>query len=166
MKLIMRRVQVKLIKTRVQANSYAFLLIINFLCSPLAYISLVSEARPTSINRCRPWAKPPIKKKDIFFQKCSISMWYWYFVFDKKIYIFSNFFSKVFKFTWKMRNRLNREKNQISDFSDFYFSSYREKFIENWGDDVTKITITRKRKIGNIWNLIFLSIQPIADLSC
>ena len=45
-------------------------------------------------------------------------------------------------------------------FSDFYFSSYREKFIENWGD---KMTITRKIKIGN---LIFLSIQPIPDLSC
>ena len=23
--------------------------------------------------------------------------------------------------------------------ADFYFSSFREKFIENWGDDVAKI---------------------------
>ena len=30
-----------------------------------------------------------------------------------------------------MRNVLYRMKNQ---FSDFYFSSYREKLIENWGD--------------------------------
>ena len=28
------------------------------------------------------------------------------------------------KFTWKIRNRLNRRKNQISDFYDCYFSSY------------------------------------------
>ena len=26
--------------------------------------------------------------------------------------------------------------------------------------------ITRKVKIGNIWNLVFLSVQPIPDLSC
>ena len=26
----------------------------------------------------------------------------------------------------------------IKKISDFYFSSYREKFIVNWGDDVTK----------------------------
>ena len=31
------------------------------------------------------------------------------------------FFSKVFKFTWKIWNRPNRKKNQISDFYDFYF---------------------------------------------
>ena len=61
------------------------------------------------------------------------------------------------------RNGLNRIKNQ---FSDFYFLSYREKFIKNWGDDVTKMTITRKIKIRKIWNFIFISIQPIPDLSC
>ena len=33
----------------------------------------------------------------------------------------NRFFSIVVKFTWKIRNRLNRKKNQISDF---YFSSY------------------------------------------
>ena len=36
----------------------------------------------------------------------------------------ANFFSKVVKFTSKMRNELNRKRNQISDFFDFYFSSY------------------------------------------
>ena len=38
------------------------------------------------------------------------------------------------------------------------------KFIENCGEDVTKMTITRKIRIRKIWNLIFLSIQPIPDL--
>ena len=32
--------------------------------------------------------------------------------------------SKLIKFTWKIRNRPNRKKDQISDFSDIYFSSY------------------------------------------
>ena len=30
----------------------------------------------------------------------------------------------------------------------------------------TKLTITRKIKIGKIFNLVFLSIRLIADLSC
>jgi len=43
----------------------------------------------------------------------------------QKIGIFFNiFFFKVFKFTWKIRNRLNRTKNQISDFYNFYCSSF------------------------------------------
>ena len=55
----------------------------------------------------------PKKNWFFFLQKCSN-------IFKKnKNPIF--FFSKVFKFTWKKRNRLNRKKNQISDF---YFSSY------------------------------------------
>ena len=33
----------------------------------------------------------------------------------------------------------SKEKSNLS-FSNFYFSSYREKFIENLGDDVTKMT--------------------------
>ena len=36
----------------------------------------------------------------------------------------------MIKFTWKIWNRLNRKKNQISDFSDFYFSSYEEKTMK------------------------------------
>ena len=36
-------------------------------------------------------------------------------------YFFQIFIFKVFKFTWKMRNR---KKNQTSDFSDFHLSSY------------------------------------------
>ena len=45
--------------------------------------------------------------------------------------------SVLIQFSWIMRNVLKRMKNQ---FSDFYFSSYREKYIEIWGDDVTKMT--------------------------
>ena len=60
-----------------------------------------------------------------------------------------------------------QNENMIKIFSDFYFSGYREKFIENYGDDVTKndqkMTITRKIKIRI---LIFFSIQLIPDLSC
>ena len=52
---------------------------------------------------------------------------------------------------WKMRNVLKRIKKQ---FSDFYFSSYRKRFTENWDDDASKINITRKIKIWKIWNLI------------
>ena len=33
----------------------------------------------------------------------------------------------MIKFTWKIWNQLNRKKNQISDFSNFHFSSYVEK---------------------------------------
>jgi len=48
-------------------------------------------------------------------------------------------------------------------FPFFSFSELSWKFIENWGHLSTKMTITRKIKI---WNLIFLSIQPIPLLSC
>ena len=51
------------------------------------------------------------------------------------------------------------ETNEKS-ISDINFSSYREKFIENWG---TKMTITRNIKI---WKLIFHSFQHIPHLSC
>ena len=39
---------------------------------------------------------------------------------------------------WMMRNVLNGMKNLFSNFFYFYFSSYREKIIEKWGDDATK----------------------------
>ena len=64
-------------------------------------------------------------------------------------------------FLWMMSNVLKRMNNQ---FSDYYFSGFRE-FIENWCDFSTKITITRKIKIGKIWNFIFHSIQPSPHLS-
>ena len=53
---------------------------------------------------------------NFFFQKCSN-------IFNQ-IFFSPFFFSKVFKFTWKMRYVLNRKKNHIPDFSDFYFSSF------------------------------------------
>ena len=34
--------------------------------------------------------------------------------------------SVLIPLSWKMRNVLNRMKKQLSDFCDFYFSSYRE----------------------------------------
>ena len=52
-----------------------------------------------------------------------------------------------------------KEKKSIFRFLSFELW----KFIDNWGDDVTKIIINRKLII---WNLVFLSIQPIPDLSC
>ena len=64
-----------------------------------------------------------------------------------------------------MRNRLNRKKNQISHFCDFYFSSY--------GPFCTQMTpifdefspITRKIKIANFFYFVFHSIQHIPHLS-
>ena len=70
---------------------------------------------------------------------------------------------------WMMGSVLNSMGRIIKKFSYIYFSSYREKFIENWRFLEQKwriMTITRKIKIGKIWNLIFLFIQPIAVLSC
>ena len=46
--------------------------------------------------------------------------------------------SVLIRFLWMMRNVLNRMKKITKKFSDFYFSSYREKLIENWDDDVIK----------------------------
>ena len=86
---------------------------------------------------------------------------------EKKIHVWLNIekinkfyilFSKVFKFTWKMRNMLNRKKKKISDFSHFYFSSYGH-FCTPIFDEL--FTITRKIKSGKI---IFHSIQHIARL--
>ena len=53
--------------------------------------------------------------------KLKKNIWFWIKSMQIKIQFF---FSKVVKFTWKIWNRLNRKKNQISDF---YFSSYAEK---------------------------------------
>ena len=58
---------------------------------------------------------PPPKKKKKKNQKC-LDIW------TKKNLQF--FFTKVFEFTWNMQNVLNRKKNKISGFSNFYFSSY------------------------------------------
>ena len=53
----------------------------------------------------------------------------------------------------------------MKKFSDFYFSSYHRKLGWFFHKNDTKMTITRKIKIGEFWNLVLLSIQPIADLS-
>ena len=50
-----------------------------------------------------------------------------FWIFHVNLTTFEIKIQKVVKSTWKIWNRLNRKKNQISDFSDFYFSSYAEK---------------------------------------
>ena len=66
----------------------------------------------------------------------------------------TTFFSKVFKFTWKIWNRPNRKKNQIFDLWDFYFSSsghfftqndlnFRWIFTHNWKNKNRKINLFR-----------------------
>ena len=64
--------------------------------------------------------------------------------------------SKEFKFTWKMRNRLNQKKNQISDF---YFSSYGHFFYVITPSFDEFFMITRKIKIGEFFCYFFHSIQ-------
>ena len=54
----------------------------------------------------------------------------------------------------------------IKKFSVFYFSSYREKFIGNWGDDVTKLPKNDHKSKNKNLEYDFLSIQLIPDLSC
>ena len=89
------------------------------------------------------------KKKCTFFEKCSN-------IFEQI------FFSKVLKFTWKMRNRLNQKENKISGFLFYVFRSFL------WCDhsNFWWIFITQKIKIGKICNFIFIFIQPIPDISC
>ena len=61
------------------------------------------------------------------------------------------------------------ECNFFLRFLWFLFFELLRKFIKNWQfleQKWWKMTITRKIKIGKIWNLVFLSIQPIADFSC
>ena len=96
------------------------------------------------------------------FKKMKKKCWFWKSMNPKNSFIFS----KVVKCTWKIGNRLNRKKNQISDFSDFYFSSYHRKLGWFFHKNDTKMTITREEKIGEFRNLDLLSIQPIANLSC
>ena len=57
----------------------------------------------------------------------------------------------------------------IKKFFDLYFSSYREKFIENWGDDVTKMNKNdhnSKNKYRQNLKFDCSLVQPIGDLSC
>ena len=67
---------------------------------------------------------------------------------------------------WKMRNVLNRMKNNFPIFMILIFrvivKNSSKIGIQKW----SKMNITRKIKIGKILNLIFLSIQHIPHLSC
>ena len=72
--------------------------------------------------------------------------------------IFFVYFSKLIKFTWKIRNRLNRKKNHISDFSDFYFSSYGHFlniFVTSSLNLNELFTVTRKIYIGDFFSLFY-----------
>ena len=53
---------------------------------------------------------------------------------------------KVIKFTWMMRNQLNRKKNQISDFSNFNFSGYGHFCLFSSLISEEFFTMTQKRK--------------------
>ena len=62
-----------------------------------------------------------------------------FFSFSFSIVFFLNIFQKfskfqflslIFKFTWKIGNRLNRKKNQFPDFSDFYFFELCRKTLQ------------------------------------
>ena len=74
--------------------------------------------------------------------------------------------SEMIRFSRKIGNVLKRMKNQFSDFYFLIIVNIHRKL--EWFEYKTfqKITIIRKIKIRKIWNLIFLSIQPIPDLSC
>ena len=72
---------------------------------------------------------------------------------------------QTLKTSWKMWNALNRVGKIIKKNLRYSFFKLSRNFIENWGDDVTKMTITWKIKNRKIGNLVFLSIQPIPDLS-
>ena len=78
----------------------------------------------------------------------------------KKFFFFflEFFFLKISAFSWR-ENRTNFQIFPIF-ISWIIVKIHRKLTIFR-----TKMTITRKIKIGRIWNLIFLSIQPIADLS-
>ena len=65
-----------------------------------------------------------------------------------------------------MRNVPNRMKNEIIFFAIFIFRVMVENSSKIGVILSTKMIISRKIKNVKIGNLIFLSIQPIPDLSC
>ena len=109
-----------------------------------------------------------LKKKNVEF---FLLFKYWYILWSKVVGFFpikdmqtpSPSPLEVVRFLWKMRNVLNRMKNKMIFFSIFIFRVMGENLSKIGVILGTKMTITRKIKIGN---LIFLSIQPIPDLSC
>ena len=62
--------------------------------------------------------------------------------------------SEVVQIAWNMRNVLNRKKDHISNFYDFYFSSYGKNWVRHKiFNDVTsrKIILSFLVKITLIW---------------
>ena len=86
---------------------------------------------------------------------------------QKKIIFCSNIFQnfefffslKFFKFTQNIQNRLNRKKNQVFDFCDFYFSSLGHfcTFQTPIFDEFSPIT--RKIKFGEFFHYFSHTIQ-------
>ena len=76
----------------------------------------------------------------------------------KKIHQNNVFSSKVVKFTWNMRNVLNRKKNQILDFSVFIFQ-VMVIFVTHYPNFLWIFHDNSKIKIGEFLNYLFHSIQ-------
>ena len=70
------------------------------------------------------------------------------------------------QFLLKMRNVLNRMKNEIKIFAIFVFQVMGENSSKIDHILSPKMTITQKIEIWKIWNRIFLSIQLIPHHSC
>ena len=80
------------------------------------------------------------------------------------LFIISNFYSsKVFKFTWNMRNRLNRKKNKISDFS-FCRKTLKQADLE-WmplSANLFRLVSTNPEKNSQTQDVFFLfNAEPI-----
>ena len=74
-------------------------------------------------------------------------------------------FSKVVKFTWKIRNWLNRKKNQVSGFSDFYFLSYGHFSSKNCQLSINFHHNSENKNHQNRKIVFFHSFQHIAHHS-
>ena len=68
------------------------------------------------------------------------------------------------KWLWKVRSVLNRTGNIIEKILRFSFFELSSKIGVIFQKNDTKMVITRKIKIVEFWNLVLLSIQPIADI--
>ena len=55
-------------------------------------------------------------------------------------------------------------KNEIKKISDFLFFELSSKIGVIFQKNDTKMVIIQKIKIVEFWNLVLLSIQPIADI--
>ena len=81
----------------------------------------------------------------------------------KKTFFFDFFYLKLSAIGWIE----SRTKFQNSPIFIFRVIAKFHRKLGWWRHkNDQKITLTRKIKIGKIWNLVFRSIQPILNLSC